>query len=121
MFSNAYIMFASVVGVDLNVYNESDDFNHHPQQPYLDELILDVNRYITTYNVYYSMPTPFIATPFHKYVGGGRVIHRYDYLSDGCHFDCDAMVPLAFKLDKAVFKLHRWSFCIQFLMMVVSL
>ena len=103
--TNVPVMFCPVVGVDLKRYSHID--HYHPHQDMLNDLVVDLNQYITSVNAYHGVPTPWIATQYHKYNGPGNISHRYGWLEDGCHFESDALINVAFELNAAVKKLHR--------------
>lgn len=95
-------MYLPMIGMLMHKYNgeESEDVG----QKDLNKTVIGSNRILTNTNESNGVPTPFVQSQFHKCMGNGRFIHRYDWLIDGLHYSTIAQQQMAYELEKTVRK-----------------
>ena len=98
------VMFVPVVGIDLNYYSRLPGTS--PQQTLLNEIIIKTNQKITEINLLNNIPTPWTHTLVHHNKGRGKVAHRYQHLTDGCHYGSQANDWVANALVQALHKVR---------------
>ena len=97
-----------IIGIDLNRYNhQQGDYtlfgNVHPQQKLLNDVVVEINRLVTSINERNRVVTPWLAREVHHRCKG-RYRHYYQKLADGCHLTDDLRVTWSQLLIEAVDK-----------------
>ena len=115
------ISFATVTGLNLTDYNfkprkfmTSEEYDHyarlektdHPQQPMLNDSVIEINRQITEMNKKNRVPSTWTSTTVHSYY---RKMHHHNYkkLEDGCHPDEDTKDRWATQIVKSIQRIGR--------------
>lgn len=78
------IIFPTLTGLDIHRYNAYPRNLFSPQQPTLNQAVININRLITAMNRSMGTFTPFLSTPVHPRCRS-RYRFVYDRLVDGCH------------------------------------
>lgn len=76
------VIFAGVCGADLNMYTHQPGIS--PDQNYLDQSVMELNRGIRHNNMLAEVPHPYFTSKVHKWIAG-HCHHRYHLLFDGLY------------------------------------
>lgn len=78
------IIFSTLTGMDMKVYNRYPDNLRSPEQPILDTAVNAINRHIKALNRSMQIATPLLASEVHRRCRG-RYRLAGGKLRDGCH------------------------------------
>ena len=103
------IVLCPIIGIDLLRYNHQQGCspslsgNVHPPQKLLNDVVVEINRLVTSINERNRVVTPWLAREVHHRCKG-RYRHYYQKLADGCHLTDDLRVTWSQVLIEAVDK-----------------
>lgn len=97
------LIFCELIGADMAKYNKQEQ--PHPQQPQLDEMVLEINARIVAFNKDNGVATPWTARSVHHNKKSKTKVARYQKLGpDGLHLSEELKEKLADVLFKYVKK-----------------
>lgn len=103
------VIFSTLTGMDMRVYNKYPDELKSPEQPMLDAAITAINRHIKALNRSMQIATPLLASEVHRRCRGRyRLAHAK--LWDGCHPNQELCARWADRLyENALINANRYD------------
>lgn len=103
------VVFSTLTGMDMKVYNKYPDDLKSPEQPILDSAVNSINKHVKALNRSMQIATPLLASEVHRRCRGRYRMAR-GKLWDGCHPTTELCEKWANRIyENALINAHRYD------------